>query len=149
MKISSKGLELIKSEENFMSRPYLCPAKKPTIGYGSTFYPDGTKVTLKDKAITENEAVKLLENLIEKEFDINPLIKVKLTQNQFDALTSFVYNIGMPNFKTSTLLKKLNKGDFKAVIEEFPKWINSNGKKSNGLKNRRAKEQSLFLSDQQ
>lgn len=145
MKISSRGLKLIKDEESFMSTPYLCPAGKPTIGYGSTFYLNGTKVTLNDKAITKEEATELLIDLINKEFNINPLVKVQLTQNQFDALTSFAYNIGMPNFTSSTLLRKLNERNFEAVVNEFPKWTRSKGKVLNGLINRRAKEKALFL----
>jgi len=146
MRVSNKGLELIKTEESFQSKPYLCPAKIPTIGYGSTFYRNGRKVSLSDKAISKEEAAKLLIAVIERDFDINPLIKVNITQNQFDALTSFAYNVGIGKFINSTLLRKLNEKDFAGASAEFPKWVRANGKVLKGLVNRRAKEQQLFLS---
>lgn len=144
MKISNRGLELIKKDEAFASKPYLCPANKPTIGFGMTFYPNRQKVTLKDKAISIEEANNLLIELIEKHFDINPLVKVPLTQNQFDALTSFAYNIGMPNFTSSTLLRQLNRNNFESVLYEFGRWNKSNGKVLNGLTRRRERERALF-----
>jgi len=146
MQISNKGLDLIKNEEQFRSKPYLCPAKIPTIGYGCTFYANGKKVSLNDKSISKEEAAQLLIAVIDREFDINPLIKVNITQNQFDALTSFAYNVGIGNFINSTLLKKLNEKDFKGASLEFPKWIRAGGKVLKGLVNRRAKERALFLS---
>jgi len=145
MQISNKGLELIKEFEEFRSKAYLCPAKIPTIGYGCTFYANGKKVSLKDKGLSKEEAIKLLIVVIDREFDINPLIKVNITQNQFDALTSFAYNVGIGNFINSTLLKKVNEKDFKGASAEFPKWIRANGKVLKGLVNRRAKERELFL----
>lgn len=140
MRISENGLNFIKSNEGLRLKPYLCPAKIPTIGYGSTFYLDGTKVTLNDKSITEDEATDMLEALIEKEFDIAPLLKVKVTQNQFDALTDFVYNIGMPRFRTSTLLKYVNQGEFLRASAEFILW-----NKPKEILGRRERERNLFL----
>lgn len=147
MKISNNGLDLIKEFEGFSSTPYLCPAKIPTIGYGSTYYEDGTKVTLKDKAITEQRATELLEFIANKTFseNINKVVKAPLNQNQFDALVSFAYNIGNKNFNWSTLLKKLNLSDYEGASSEFLRWNQANGKILNGLVSRRQKEKELFL----
>jgi len=148
MKISENGLNLIKQFEGFSSTPYLCPAKIPTIGFGSTYYEDRTKVTLKDKQITEERATELLEFIANKTFseNINKVVKVPLNQNQFDALVSFAYNIGNKNFNWSTLLKKLNLSDYEGCSQEFGRWNQANGKILNGLVLRRQKEKELFLS---
>jgi len=147
MKISNNGLNLIKQFEGFSSAPYLCPAGIPTIGYGSTYYEDGTKVTLKDKPITEQRATELLEFIANKTFseNINKVVKVPLNKNQFDALVSFSYNIGNKNFNWSTLLKKLNLSDYEGASLEFGRWNQANGKILNGLVLRRQKEKELFL----
>lgn len=147
MKISNNGLDLIKQFEGFSSAPYLCPAGIPTIGYGSTYYEDGTKVTLKDKPITEQRATELLEFIANKTFseNINKVVKVPLNKNQFDALVSFSYNIGNKNFNWSTLLKKLNLSDYEGASLEFGRWNQANGKILNGLVLRRQKEKELFL----
>ena len=147
MKISENGLNLIKEFEGFSSKPYLCPAKIPTIGYGNTFYKDGKKVTLNDKPISEIEATELLSYVAQKDFGdkILQLVKVPLNQNQFDALVSICYNIGMGNFTKSTLLKKINQGDFRGASLEFEKWNKSGGIVLSGLVKRRLKEKALFI----
>ena len=146
MKISNNGLDLIKQFEGLSLTPYLCPANIPTIGYGNTFYEDGTKVTLKDKPITEQRASELIEYIVNKTFsdNINKVVKVPLNQNQFDALVSFAYNIGNGNFNWSTLLKKLNKSDYEGAALEFGRWNQANGKIIQGLVLRRQKEKELF-----
>lgn len=146
MQVSQNGLKLIKEFEGLSLIPYLCPANKATIGYGSTYYPDGTKVTMKDRPITEQKATEILEFIANKDFgsNINKVIKVPLNQNQFDALVSFAYNIGNTNFNWSTLLKKLNKGDYDGASNEFGRWNQSNGKILKGLVLRRQKEKELF-----
>ena len=148
MKISENGLNLIKEFEGFSSKPYLCPAKIPTIGYGNTYYPNGKKVTLNDKPINEIEATELLSYVAQKDFGdkILQLVKVPLNQNQFDALVSICYNIGMGNFTKSTLLKKINSSDFKGASLEFEKWNKSGGVVLSGLVKRRLKEKALFIS---
>ena len=148
MKISENGLNLIKEFEGFSSKPYLCPAKIPTIGWGNTYYPDGKKVTLKDKPISEIEAAELLSYVAQKDFGdkILQLVKVPLSQNQFDALVSICYNIGMGNFSKSTLLKKINQGDFKGAGLEFERWNKAGGVVLAGLVKRRLKEKALFIS---
>ena len=147
MKISSRGLELIKDFEGFSSTSYLCPAKIPTIGWGNTFYEDGTKVKLGDQ-ISKTDALKLLEVIANRDFadKIFPSIKVKVTQNQFDAMVSLAYNIGVFAFNGSTLLKKVNAGDFTGAGEEFLRWNKANGKEVLGLTRRREREKQLFLS---
>ena len=147
MKISSRGLELIKDFEGFSSTSYLCVAKIPTIGFGSTFYEDGTKVKLGDQ-ISKTDALKLLEVIANRDFadKIFPAIKVKVTQSQFDAMCSLAYNIGAGAFLKSTLLKKVNAGDFAGAGEEFLRWNKANGKEVLGLTRRREREKQLFLS---
>lgn len=146
MQVSQNGLNLIKEFEGLSLIPYLCPKNIPTIGYGNTYYEDGTKVTLNDKAITEQRANELLEFIANKDFgsNINKVIKVPLTQNQFDALVSFAYNVGNKNFNWSTLLKKLNQGDYDGASNEFGRWNQSNGNILKGLVLRRQKEKELF-----
>ena len=145
MKISSKGLELIKEFEGFSANAYLCPAKIPTIGYGNTFWEDGRKVKLGEQ-ISKTNALELLELVANKDFadKIFPLIKVKVSQNQFDAMVSLAYNIGVGNFSKSTLLKKVNSGDFDGASNEFLKWNKSSGKELLGLTRRREREKDLF-----
>ena len=147
MKISNSGLDLIKQFEGLSLKPYLDAVNIPTIGFGSTYYEDGTKVTLKDKPITEERATELLEFIANKTFseNINKVVKVPLNQNQFDALVSFAYNIGNKNFNWSTLLKKLNLSDYQGASLEFGRWNQTNGKILNGLVLRRQKERELFL----
>ena len=146
MKISQRGLELIKDFEGFSANAYLCPAKIPTIGYGNTFYADGTKVKLGDQ-ISKIDALKLLEVIANRDFadKIFPYIKVKVTQNQFDAMVSLAYNIGTGSFLKSTLLKKVNVSDFIGASNEFLRWNKAGGKELLGLTKRREREKQLFL----
>ena len=140
MKTSDKGIGLIKRFEGLRLKAYLCPAGKPTIGYGHT-----KDVKLGD-VITEEEAEQLLrEDLIVVENEINRH-NLNLNQNQFDALVSFVYNVGIGNFRTSTLLKKIkaNPND-KTIANEFKRWVYSNGKRLPGLVKRREEEAELYF----
>ena len=146
MRISNNGLNLIKQFEGFRSKPYLCPAGVPTIGYGSTRYANGTHVTLQDLPINEGVASQLLlDTLTPFETCINDHVAVMLTQNQFDALVSFVYNVGQGNFSSSTLLKKLNSGDMQGTADQFLRWNKGGGKVLAGLTVRRVEERKLFL----
>lgn len=146
MIVSKKGLDLIKEFESFKSKPYLCPSGVPTIGYGSTYYPDGKKVTLQDKEITEEKAFEILEYIANKDFgsNINKVVKVPLNQNQFDALVSFAYNIGNGNFNSSTLLRWLNQGNYKEASMQLLRWNKSKGIALSGLTKRRKAEKELF-----
>ena len=145
MKASNNLVKLIRLMEGFSARPYFCPAGVPTIGYGSTRYPDGTKVTIKDPPIDDEEAGKiLLENLKEYEDAVNRYVLVPLKQYQFDALVDFAYNCGAQNLRTSMLLRLVNKKDFAGAAMEFEKWVYGNGKKLPGLARRREAERKLF-----
>ncbi len=147
MKISSRGLELIKDFEGFSSTSYLDVINIPTIGWGNTFYEDGRKVKLGEQ-ISKTDALKLLEVIANTDFadKIFPSIKVKVSQSQFDAMVSLAYNIGTGAFLKSTLLKKVNAGDFAGAGKEFLRWNKANGKEVLGLTRRREREKQLFLS---
>ena len=146
MTISENGLNLIKKYEGLSLEPYLCPAKIPTIGYGSTYYEDGTKVSMSDSKITEEFAEELLRYNLNKVYSsaVNRYVSVEINQNQFDALVSFAYNLGTYNLKHSTLLRKLNGGDTEGAAMEFFRWNKSKGKVLLGLTKRREEESKLF-----
>lgn len=138
-----KGLSLLKSLEGFRNHPYLDSANIPTIGYGNTFYLDGTRVTMKDAPITQRQATDLLESVVERfEKEMKPSIKVKLKDHQWDALVSFTYNVGVHAFKTSTLLKVVNKDpeDYAEIERQMLRWIKAGGKDNKGLRKRRNRE---------
>jgi lysozyme len=147
-KISNLGLELIKKYEGFKAKAYLCPANVPTIGYGSTYYEDGTKVKLTDSPITQERATELLEALlVSYERSVDSYCVDTINQNQFDALCSFAYNCGVGNLKSSTLLKKVNKNPNDPTIkDEFLKWNKGGGKVLSGLTKRRIEEAQLYFS---
>jgi lysozyme len=146
MRPTENAFGLIRPWETFESYPYLCPAKVPTIGFGSTYYRDGTKVKLSDKPISLEAAESLMDFVAtEMGNQIYELVEVILTQNQFDALVSFVYNVGISAFAGSRLLKKINAGLMDEAALEFPKWNKSKGKILGGLIKRRAQEMELFL----
>jgi len=147
-KISNLGLELIKKYEGFKAKAYLCPAKVITIGYGSTYYEDGTKVKLTDSPITQERATELLMALLVPfERAVDSYCVDTINQNQFDALCSFVYNCGSNALKTSTLLKKVNKNPNDPTIkDEFLKWNKGGGKVLSGLTKRRIEEAQLYFS---
>lgn len=145
MKVSDNCLELIRMSESFKAHPYLCPAKVPTIGYGSTRYADGRAIKLSDPPITEAQANGILfATLGEYEGAVTRYVTVPLNQNQFDALVDFAYNAGAQNLRTSTLLKLLNQGKYDQAADEFGKWVYGGGKKLGGLVKRRGLERELF-----
>jgi lysozyme len=147
-RISKKGIDLIKKYEGFRSKPYLCPANVPTIGFGATFYPDGTKVKLTDEPLSEVIAEVILKKQLEKfEQYVDSYCTDKLNQNQFDALVSFCFNLGPANLKASTLLKKVNVNpNDSSIKDEFMKWVKAGGKTLKGLVSRRAEEALLYFS---
>jgi len=146
-KTGTAGIELIKKFEGFSSKPYKCPAGIPTIGYGATFYPNGTKVTMSDKAITEIEGTALLASMLTKfEQYVDSYCIDTITQNQFDALVSFCYNLGPANLKASTLLKKVNVNpNDESIRAEFMKWNKAGGRALKGLTLRRTAEADLYF----
>ncbi len=146
--LSTNGIELLAQFEGLKLEAYLDSVRIPTIGYGTIKYPNGTRVKLGDK-ITKAQALEYKQHdLKEFESTVNTGVKVPLTQNQYDALVSLSYNIGSGAFKGSTLLKKLNSGDYKGAADAFLSWVNAGGKKVQGLVNRRQKERELFLTQQ-
>lgn len=148
MKISKNGLDLIKDFEKFIPQPYIDDVGVITIGYGSTYYLDGKRVTMSDKPINEQQATELKRSVLEKDFE--PFIPKNVNQNQFDALASLIYNIGASAFSKSTLLKKVIKNpNDKSIEQEFLKWNKGrvNGKlvELKGLTIRRKKEAELYF----
>jgi lysozyme len=146
MKIGEKGLALLKLWEQgpkggFASNSYKCSAGKDTIGWGHVIKPtDNIK-----QPITLAQAEELLQNDIKRaEEAVNKNVKVTLTQNQFDALVCFVFNIGPTNFKTSTLLKFINEELWNKIPTQFMRWVYSNKVFIKGLENRRKVEVSLW-----
>ena len=146
-KTGDAGINMIKSFEGLRLKPYACPAGIPTIGYGNTFYENGTKVKLSDPAITEERATELLKNsLISFEKYVDSYCIDTITQNQFDALVSFCYNVGPGNLKKSSLLKKVNANPNDETIRDaFMKWITGGGKVLKGLVRRRTAEADLYF----
>ena len=140
MKISQKGTAFICEFEGLKKEAYQDVVGIWTIGYGHT----GPEVK-KGMVITESAAVDILKKDLEKfEKDISRLVKVPLTQNQFDALMSFVYNVGAGNLQSSTLLKLLNQGNYEAVPAQMLRWNKAGGKEVAGLTRRRAAEGQLW-----
>lgn len=135
-----KAIDLIKKYEGFSARPYKCPAGVLTIGYGRT-------INVKPYDITTKEAETIwLDKYVKTIADqILAIVKVELSNNQICALIDFVYNLGIGNFKSSTLLRKINQGDFSAAANEFLKWNKAGGIVLKGLENRRIAERMLFL----
>lgn len=141
MRISEKGINLIKRFEGLRLGAYLDSVAVPTIGYGHT---RGVKL---GQTITQEQAEDFLEEDIhEFELAIQRLVHVNLTQNQFDALVSFTFNLGIGSLKQSTLLKKLNAGDITGAANEFNRWTYAGGKKLTGLVKRRSAERLMFIS---
>lgn len=119
---------------------------KLAIGYGINLTP-AQAAEYEGKTITEEHATQMLKDHMKSVEDfINRVVTVDLNQNQFDALCSFTYNLGVGNLQSSTLLKKLNAGDMSGAAAEFPKWNQAGGKVLPGLTARRMEEKSLFES---
>jgi len=146
MRISKNGIELIKRFEGLELKAYQDSVGVWTIGYGWTQPVDGKKIG-PGMVIDQATADRLLKcGVIQYEQGVNQLVKVNITQGQFDALVSFAYNLGLRSLSTSTLLRKLNAGDKQGAANEFGKWVNAGGVKLAGLVKRRAAERELFLS---
>lgn len=144
MKTSDFGRAFITRWEGCHLKAYLCPANVWTIGVGHTAAM-GNPTPVSGMKITQDEADAILaRDLSQIERDIIASVKVKLAQKQFDTLVSFVFNVGIGAFRKSTLLKKLNAGDYAAVPEELMKWTRAGGKVLQGLVNRRKAEADLW-----
>jgi len=151
MKTSEKGLDLIKQFEGFKDYVYMCPAGLPTIGYGHVIDSKLIALTKAAPRMTREKAEQLLKNDVkEAENAINSSVKVNISQGQFDALVSLIYNWGAYNFKISLGLRKLNAGDYGGAADEFFSKVrgvvNIDSKFSNGLYRRRQAELELWQS---
>ncbi len=139
MNISAEGIALIKKFEGCELEAYKCSAGVWTIGYGHT------KDVVEGMTITQEQAEEMLvEELHEYEKYVNESTTVALSQNQFDALVSWVYNLGPANLKASTMLKVLNSGKYEDVPAQIKRWNKAGGKVLEGLVRRRAAEACLF-----
>ena len=152
MKLDRNGIELIASFEGLRLSPYYATELEKqkgivTIGFGSTFYEDGIKVQITDEAITKERALDLLTIVADKfALNVAKLIIKEVNQNQFNALVSLAYNIGINAFKVSTVLRLVNNNPNDANISKaFLMWNKQGGKELNGLTKRRMKESALYF----
>lgn len=146
MRLSEAGIKFIQTWEGLELKAYRDSKGLPTIGIGTTRYPDGTKVKMGDSC-TEAQAYEWFRfDVARFEAFINRVIKIPLNQNQFDALISLVYNIGETNFTEGTVDDKLNANQIEAALQTWLKYVYSGGRKIDGLANRRIAEVKLFKS---
>ncbi|MBE9177552.1 lysozyme [Oculatella sp. LEGE 06141] len=138
--INQAGLDLIKSFEGLRLTAYICPAGVPTIGYGST-----AGVKMGDRLTPAQAETLLRRDLVRFEKAVDTLVKVPLTDNQFSALVSFAFNVGIGALQQSTLLKLINQKNYQAAAQELLKWNRGGGRVLPGLTRRRVAEQRLFL----
>lgn len=140
MKLIEEGFELIKKFEGFSSKPYVCAAGYPTIGYGHKIKPGESY-----ESISEEEATLLLEQDVKSAMvSVVRNIEFPLNKYQFASLVSFVYNLGGAALQRSTLRQKINYGELESVKPEMLRWIHVRGRKMKGLVLRRLAEVSLF-----
>ena len=138
---------LCKQFEGFRSKPYLCPAGVATIGYGSTYYADGRKVTLNDPPTTQEEAHVLLMHELEHTYLLGVLRNCPILatdEKKCNAIVDFVYNLGIGRLQTSTLKRKINSQEWEAAQEQLMLWTKGGGKVLPGLLKRRQAECSLL-----
>lgn len=153
MQLSTQGLNLIKGFEGFVSNPYQDSSGVWTIGYGNTYYLDGSRVKPTDSPLTEYQASQLKMAIINKDFAtaVNRLLAEeirsgKITQNMFDALVSLGYNIGVGALAKSSVIRYLKEDNKSAAADSFLLWNKAGGQELAGLTNRRMVERQLFLS---
>jgi len=147
MKTNEEGLNLIKHFESLRLEAYKDSVGVWTIGWGHTGLSHKDGSVYSGRVITEDKANELLKlDLKWSEEAVTKHVKVTLNPNQFSALVSFTFNLGETNFRKSTLLKKLNLGDYFSTSMEFEKWCNAGGKRLKGLYRRRLSERNLFCS---
>ncbi len=145
MVVSLFGIDLICGFEGLRLKAYDDGVGVWTIGFGTTIYPNGIRVKKGDTCTEAQAKAYMAYDLKKFESTVNSAVTVPLNQNQFDALVSLAYNIGIGAFSKSTLVKKLNAGDIRGAVEQFDVWVNAGGKRMQGLVNRRAKEKEVFL----
>ena len=138
---------LCRQFEGFRAKPYLCPAGIPTIGYGSTYYADGRKVTLKDAPMSEPDARALLMAELHHTFLPGVLRQCPVLatdERKLNAIVDFAYNLGVGRLQTSTLRRKINAQDWAGAKEQLMLWTRGNGKVLPGLVKRRTAECALL-----
>lgn len=139
--VNQAGVDLVKRSEGYSATPYTCPAGHPTIGYGHRIRAG----EVFGEPLSPAQAEDLLRaDLAEAAAAVERLVAVPLNDDQFAALVDFAYNLGAGNLQKSTLLKKLNAGDYAGAADEFGRWVKSGGQTLPGLVARRAAEAALF-----
>ena len=149
MQVSDAGIELIKSFEGFRANAYPDPKSGGdpwTVGYGATKFPSGRPVKKGDYVTPAQAEMYLREDVKKFANSVDALVTVPLKQCQYDALVSFVYNLGATNFRKFTLLKKLNAKDYKGAADEFLRWVSPGSSAEAGLRRRRTAERTMFIS---
>ena len=158
MNVSQKCIQQIKQDEGVRSKPYQCPALLWTVGVGHVIDPTHARVPMAnrkelpippgwDRVLSAEEIDDILrKDLARFESGVLRLIKVPMTQGQFDALVSFSFNVGLGNLQNSTLRMKLNRGDYEGAAEQFLVWTKAGGKVLKGLVIRRTHEKEMFES---
>lgn len=155
---NDRGRQIIQEAESLRLKPYRCPAGIWTVGWGHTDpYGYVEELAKRGGSITKHQAEELLaHDLEESERIVTQAVKVPLNGNQFSALVSFVFNVGpgrkgkkdgfvtLKSGRPSTMLRKLNEGDYAGAAAEFPKWVSAQGVQLPGLVKRRAAEKRLF-----
>lgn len=135
--------ELCKHFEGFSSKPYICPAGYPTIGYGTVYKPNGIKVTLNDQPISKDLAQEWLISELKNNYMVGVLKASPILiayPKILGAITDFAYNLGVPRYRASTLRRKINEKDWEGAATELHKWVNGGGKRLPGLVRRRQAE---------
>ena len=141
--VSEAGVRLVQEFEGCRLDAYRCPAGIPTIGYGAT----GPDIRMGMVWTQEQADERLAEDLARFAAGVERLVQVDLTDNQFAAIVSFAFNVGLGALRDSTLLRKLNAGDYLGAAGQLPRWNKGGGRVLAGLTRRRAAERELFLSD--
>ena len=140
---------LCRQFEGYRAKPYLCPAGVPTIGYGSTYYADGRKVTLEDAPMSEPDARSLLMYELQHTYlpgTLRQCPSLIADERKCNAIVDFCYNLGIGRLQTSTLKRKINAGDWEGAREQLMLWTRGGGKVLPGLVRRREAEKALLLS---
>lgn len=139
---------LCRQFEGYRAKPYLCPAGVPTIGYGSTYYADGRKVTLEDAPMSEPDARALLMYELQHTYlpgTLRQCPSLIADERKCNAIVDFCYNLGIGRLQTSTLKRKINAGDWEGAREQLMLWTRGGGKVLPGLVRRREAEKALLL----
>ena len=141
--VNEAGVRLVQEFEGCRLDAYRCPAGIPTIGYGAT----GPDIRMGMVWTQEQADARLVEDLARFAAGVERLVQVDLTDNQFAALVSFAYNVGLGALRDSTLLRKLNAGDYLGAADQLPRWARAGGRIMPGLSRRRLAERALFLDE--